>query len=145
MMPYQVTLPIALAMSVLANAASACEGLTAKDAWVREPPPVARVAAAYVALQNTGDRPLSIARIESACCGSVMMHDTVSDGDRVRMVHLHSLTLEPGDSAEFTPGGKHLMLMGPRKPLTNGDAVQMDFTCDDGGTTRIGFEVRKVK
>ena len=49
-------------------------------------------------------------------------------------------TLLPG----FIEAHAHLMLMGPRKPLTNGDTVQMDFTCDDGGTTRIGFEVRKV-
>lgn len=130
---------------VLSVPAAACDNLAATDAWIREPPPVARVAAGYVSLQNTGDGALSIEHIESECCGSVMMHDNVNDGDRVRMVHLDSLHLGPGESVEFAPGGKHLMLMAPRHPLRNGDTVQLDFICDDGTTTQVDFAVMKVQ
>lgn len=136
---------LAVVLSLPANAVSACDGLAATGAWVREPPPVARVAAGYVSLKNTGDGPFSIEHIESDCCGSVMMHDNVNDGDRVRMVHLDSLRLEAGESVDFAPGGKHLMLMAPRNPLHNGDSIQLDFVCEDGSTTRVEFAVMKVQ
>ncbi|MGR9090429.1 MAG: copper chaperone PCu(A)C [Gammaproteobacteria bacterium] len=134
---------IAVALACLPGAAAACDGLSATGAWVREPPPVANVAAGYVTLENTGDEPLAIKHIESECCGSVMMHDTISDGDRVRMSHLGSLRLEVGETVQFAPGGKHLMLMAPQRPLRHGDSVRLDFVCTDGGTARIEFDVLK--
>lgn len=145
MITYRLVVLFALGISVLASAATACDGLSAAGAWVREPPPVAGVAAGYVSLKNAGDRPLSIEHIESDCCGSIMMHDNVNDGDRVRMMHLDSLRLEAGETVEFAPGGKHLMLMAPRSPLRHGDSLQLDFVCDDGGTTRFEFAVTKVQ
>ncbi len=141
-----ITYRLALLLSiVLGMPAAACDSLAATDAWIREPPPVARVAAGYVSLQNTGDGPLSIEQIKSECCGTVMMHDNVIDGDRVRMIHLDSLRLAAGESVEFAPGGKHLMLMALRHPLRNGDTLQLDFVCDDGATTQVDFTVMKVQ
>ncbi len=136
---------LALVVSLPAHAATTCDALTATGAWVREPPPVANVAAGYVSLTNTGNGPLTVARIESDCCGSVMMHDTVSDGDRVRMMHLDSLHLGAGETVDFVPGGKHLMLMAPRKPLRAGESLGLDFICDDGGTRRIAFDIMKAR
>lgn len=134
---------MAVLLMLLSGTAIACEGLAASGAWVREPPPVAKVAAAYVLLTNTGDEPFTIEHLASDCCGSVMMHDTIRDGDRVRMSHLDSLRLEAGGTAQFAPGGKHLMLMAPRGTLRHGDTVSLDFVCTDGGSTRIEFEVLK--
>ncbi len=145
MISYEPATLLALAVAMSANTAIACDGLSATGAWVREPPPVANVAAGYVTLQNTDGEPLSIAQIESDCCGSVMMHDNLNDGDRVRMVHLHSLRLEAGESADFTPGGKHLMLMAPRSPIRSGDSIELEFVCNDGGIAQVEFAVRKVK
>jgi copper(I)-binding protein len=145
MMMHRLVTFSALAMSLLAHAATACDGLSATGAWIREPPPVASVAAGYVSLKNTGDNPLSIEHIESDCCGSIMMHDNVNDGDRVRMVHLDSLRLAAGETVEFTPGAKHLMLMAPRKPLRDGDSLVLNFVCGDGTTTRVEFAVVKVQ
>jgi len=136
---------LALVLNLPAQATTACDALSATGAWVREPPPVANVAAGYVSLANTGNGPLTVARIESDCCGSVMMHDTVSDGDRVRMMHLDALHLEAGDTVDFVPGGKHLMLMAPRKPLRAGESLELDFICDDGGTARITFDIMKAR
>ncbi len=134
---------IAVSLTLLFDTATACDGLSASGAWVREPPPVAKVAAGYVFLANTGDKPFTIERIASDCCDSIMMHDTIKNGDRVRMSHLDSLRLEAGGTAQFAPGGKHLMLMTPGRALRHGDAVSLDFICTDGGSTRIEFEVLK--
>lgn len=135
---------IAITLAGMPGIALACEGLSATGAWVREPPPVANVAAGYVSLANIGDAPLKIERIESDCCGSVMMHDTISDGDLVHMSHLGSLSLAVGETVQFAPGGKHLMLMAPRHPLRDGDSIALDFVCTDDGTSRIEFQIRQI-
>jgi hypothetical protein len=129
-------------VSLLATVpALGCDGLVVDAAWVREPPPGADVAAGYVRLTNRGTAPLTIDAVKSACCGHVMVHRTVQDGDSLRMVHVDRLALAPGETVTLAPGGAHLMLMGFAAPLTAGDSVTFSFACG-GHDTDVRFPVR---
>ena len=129
-------------LAVLAAApAAACEGLVVEDAWVREPPPGADVAAGYVRLSNRSAAPLTIDAVKSTCCSHVMVHRTVRDGDSARMVHVDRLALAPGETMTLAPGGAHLMLMGFSAPLSAGNSVTFSFACG-GHDTEVRFPVR---
>ena len=69
----------------LSRAALACTNIEVLHAWIREPPPVAQVAAGYFTMKNKGGTQASIERVESSCCASVAMHQTQVSGDRIRM------------------------------------------------------------
>jgi len=134
-----------VSVCVCSLAATACDDLVIKNAWIREPPPIARVAAGYMEIANTGGEARTVHQVESACCEHLMMHDSVSDGDNVRMSHLDRLTVQPGESIQFLPRGRHLMLMAPAQPLVDGDSVEIDFRCAVGEPVRATFDIIKMR
>ncbi len=122
--------------------ADACAGLVFEDAWIREPPPGTKVAAAYFRVRNPGSADVRIGEITSSCCAHVMMHETVRRGDRVHMSHLDGIPVPAGASSVFEPGGNHVMLSAPTTALREGDVVHMDFHCDSGRPVGVEFAVR---
>jgi len=119
------------ALYVTAAAAQACEGLQVEAPWVREPPPGAGAVAAFMTLRNTGEHPLVVDGISADGYGMSMLHETVRDGDRVRMQHRHTVSIPPGSSVELAPGGLHVMLMHPATAPRAGDSVSLTFRCGE--------------
>jgi copper(I)-binding protein len=117
------------ALVLLAIDAAACPGLEVTGGWVREPPPGSDVAAAFMHLSNTGDAPLRITRVTSPTFGHAMLHETITVGDRVRMIPHDELVLAPRGSRELAPGSLHLMLMHAVRPPVAGDTVEVEFAC----------------
>jgi len=123
---------LTLAGGLLAMPAGACEGLEITGAWIREPPPGTGAVAAYMRLHNAGTRPLAIEAISSPAFAMGMLHETVSDGDRVQMKHVASLRLPAGKTLELAPGGLHAMLMRPTgAPPRAGDTLPVELHCAD--------------
>lgn len=136
---------ILLPLYLSPTTALSCEDISATNAWIKEPPPVARVAAGYVELKHSGRNPVTIEKIESSCCAKVLMHETVADGDHVHMSHVRTLELAPDDVISFVPGGRHLMLMDPTAPLVDGAVVELEFFCTGGGSFRTDFDIVNVR
>ncbi len=126
-------------------AVQSCDDIRLTDAWIREPPPVSKVAAGYLRMENLGRETVVIDRIESSCCARIAMHETITDGDRTRMAAIETLKLEPQDVASFVPGGAHLMLISPSTPMHHGQRLELEFFCRDGGSFRADFDVLTVR
>lgn len=101
------------------------------DAWIPEAPPVAKVMAAYLVIENTGTKPVKIIGVTSSAFGMVMMHKTITENGMSRMVHQPSLTVAPKSKLKFERGGLHLMLMDPVHGLKVGDKVKLTLETAD--------------
>lgn len=77
-------------------------------------PPGASIAAGYFELRNPGQGALELLRVSSPAFESVEMHETVEVDGLSRMRAVESVNVPAGGTVSFEPGGKHLMLMGPR-------------------------------
>lgn len=110
--------------------AGACDGLLVRDAWIREPPPGASAVAAYMMLENAGDRALEIDSLSSPAFAHGMLHETLEEDGQVRMRHVASLPLAPGQRVALVPGALHGMLMQPRAGLPRaGERVEILLGC----------------
>ncbi len=125
----------------LSRAALACTNIEVLHAWIREPPPVAQVAAGYFTMKNKGGTQASIERVESSCCASVAMHQTQVSGDRIRMSPMDKLVVPAHATTSFNPGGAHLMLIAPSRPLRHHETVDIEFYCAQGDPLIVEFEV----
>jgi hypothetical protein len=134
-------LAVGMVATLPANA-QACEGLQIEAPWVREPPPGASAVAAFMTLRNTGPQPLLIDSVSAEGYGMGMLHETVHDGDKVRMRHRHAVTVPAGGALALAPGGLHVMLMHPATAPRAGDAVALTLGCD-GRTVRVSVPVRR--
>jgi copper(I)-binding protein len=131
-------------MPVVAAAAQAHTAATVSvsDPWVRLPPPAANVAAGYVQLHNGGgeDRLLSAA---SSAFAEVQIHAMRMDGEVMRMQPLpDGLALPGGQTLALQPGGFHLMLLKPKRPLSAGQTVRVTLQFARSAAQVVDFSVR---
>jgi copper(I)-binding protein len=122
--------------------AAGSASLRVEGAWVRQVPG-SDVAAAYLTLHNTGDRPASIVDIESPAAQSAMIHETSVEGGMSRMRPHATLLVPPGQTVKLAPGGLHVMLMGV-KPLAVGQNVRLVLKLADGSSVQVDASVRPL-
>jgi periplasmic copper chaperone A len=137
--------PAALVCLVLLSAARAAGTPTLRvdDAWVRATPGV-DVAAVYLTLHNTGAEAVVITGVRSSVAGHAMIHETaVHDGVSTMRPH-EPLTLAPGATVRFAPGGLHIMLSALAHPLATGERVPLELLLAGGGTLALEAPVRPL-
>lgn len=135
-------LAFALALAVGAVPALAAGKLEIHDAWIRSAPPSSMMLAGYATLHNTGDAPITISTVKAEGFADTSLHETVLVGDVSQMRSLEKFSIAPGQSVEFVPGGKHIMLMQPTKSLQPGDHVTITFGVVGGGDQSADFVIR---
>lgn len=134
------------ALACLASAAvgaqAACVPVIEKP-WVRAAPPGAASLAGYLVLRNPCTAAVEVRDVESRDFGMPMIHRSeVVDGVS-RMRPAGKLTVPPGGTLRFEPGGLHLMLMKPRRPLAEGDQASVRLVLADGRRVFAVFPVRR--
>src|SRR5690606_30945701 len=112
------------------------------DGWVRLPPVEMPMLAGFGRIENGCATAVQIVGVRSAAFGDVSLHETTVVDGVSRMRALPRLEVAAGDSATLQPGGLHLMLMQPARPLAEGDTVPVEFLLEGGGVITGSFEVR---
>lgn len=98
-----------------------------RDAWVREAPPSAQVLAAYLTLDNPGAKEAKLVAVLSPDFDKIEIHATAIRDGVVRMTALDALPVPPHTTVKLAPGGQHLMLHRPRRPLVAGMNVRLEL------------------
>jgi copper(I)-binding protein len=76
-------------------------------------------------LRNTADTPCQITHIESPDFRDAQIHRTVLDDGVAKMLAVEQLPVPPHGSVTLEPGGMHLMLFDPLRPLREGDTATL--------------------
>jgi periplasmic copper chaperone A len=113
-----------------------------RDAWVEEGPPTAKALAAYFTLEN-GAAARTLAAVNSPDFGRVEMHRTEAVAGSYRMVQMKQIALRAGEVVRLAPGGMHLMLIEPRRPLRDGDSVRLTLKFSGGEKRELTLPVRR--
>ena len=85
--------------------------------------PEGMVNAGYMKLENTSDVDIVIHYITSPVYDSVQIHSTSQMNGVARMEHQENLVIPANSLIALEPGGSHLMLMGPRRIIKEGDEI----------------------
>lgn len=125
---------LAVAALLACASAHACPDLVVEDAWIRATPPGTTMTAAYAKLRNGGKQALSIDGALAPNFASAELHRTIVEDGVSRMRHGEPLQIAPGAQAALEPGGWHVMLMRPTRPLRAGDRVPLALQCGGEGT-----------
>jgi copper(I)-binding protein len=137
-MPQMALKLLLLAWLCTGEALAAGQSLAIGDAWIREAPPGAAVLAGYLRLDNPGDKALVIEAFHSQDFERIELHRTIVEDGVARMLHVDRLAVPPGDSVSLEPGGMHLMLFNPARPLRQDDRVV--FSVELAGESSLRFE-----
>ncbi|GAB2494323.1 copper chaperone PCu(A)C [Arenimonas alkanexedens] len=111
--------------------------------WIRAAPPGASSLAGYLVLRNPCATPVEVAGVESRDFGMPMIHRTEIQDGVSRMRPAGKLVIAPGEALAFEPGGLHLMLMRPLRPLADGDVAGVRLVLADGRRLFASFPVQR--
>jgi hypothetical protein len=107
--------------------------ITVTEPWTRATPPGASVGAGYMTIANDGARPVRLLGGETPVAEKVEVHAMSMDGGVMRMRPLtNGLEVPAGGEVELKPGGMHLMLIGMKRPLIEGESVAITLVFDGG-------------
>ncbi len=95
------------------------------QATVRGLPPGQKTTAAFLNLTNNGEKTLNLKMIKTEVAEKVEVHETIETGGQMQMRKIEQLSIDAGQTIEFKPSGKHLMLMGLTRPLKDGEVIEM--------------------
>ncbi|MEM9223939.1 MAG: copper chaperone PCu(A)C [Pseudomonadota bacterium] len=116
-------------------------GVTIDHPWSRATPPGAKVAAGYMQLVNNTDAPVTLLG-GSADFAEVELHDTsVKDGVMTMVMRPDGITVAPGDTVTFEPGGLHIMFTRLKEPLAEGETRSAVLDFGDAGKVAVDFNV----
>jgi len=118
-------------------------GATISDAWFRALPS-GQPAGGYFTMKNSGSAPVELVATESAACGMLMLHRTVSKGGMRSMEDAKTVSVPAGGTVSFAPGGYHLMCMNPGTAMTPGKSVPVTLVFSDGSKTQTNFAVKNA-
>lgn len=99
--------------------------------WSRALPPVSQNGAAYVTLMNDGHHSDRLMGASSPVAQRAELHAHSMEGDVMKMRPVTSVELPPGKKLELKPGGLHLMLLGLKHPLKQGDRFPLTLRFAD--------------
>lgn len=118
--------------------------LAVTGAWARATAPGVDMGAIYLTIDNGSARSDRLLRLGTQAAGRAEVHRTeVLDGI-VRMREVEVLHVAAGERIEFKPGGHHVMLMGLKKPLVEGQVFDLELMFEISGPRKVKVVVRSV-
>jgi hypothetical protein len=136
----------ALMFVVTAGFASAAEQATIEvvNAYARAVPPSAPNSAAFMLIHNHGDVDRHLVSAGSDVSKVTELHNHINDNGVMRMRQVPRITVPAKGSVELKPGSYHVMLIGLKQPLKEGDQVKLNLEFDDGSEQAMLLEAKKV-
>ena len=114
-------------------------------AWTRQSPPGVTVGSAYFRIKNNGDVAERLLGGEVDFADRVEVHKMEMKDGVMSMFELEDgLTIQPGETISFEPGGYHLMIMGLEEQPMAGDIVPMTLDFSEAGLVDLLLPVAPI-
>ena len=125
-------------------AAHGDDGPMIMDAWARPSIGSAGNSAAYMKLMNHGDAADRLIGAKSDVARKTEIHTHIMENNVAKMRRVEGgVELPAKGNVEFKPGGLHVMLIGLKSKLAEGDAFPLTLVFEKKGEVVVDVEVQK--
>ncbi len=108
-----------------------------KDPWIRAVPLSSKNTALFMTIVNKSDKQDSLISVKTDIAKMVMIHKTVEENGIMKMKHVDSLSIPPYSEVKLKPGGLHIMIMGLKRPIKEGENVKINLFFKNSGNIEI--------
>ena len=117
-----------------------------RDGWIQEGPPSQKITAGYMVIENHTDTDLSLQSASTEVAQVVELHKMEFVEGIMKMHRVETINIPAGGQTELKPGGYHLMVIGLRKELKDGDKVdiRLQFSHDIRKTVTVPVKPRSA-
>jgi periplasmic copper chaperone A len=130
------------ALALVAHAHSFKLGeLTIGHPYARATAPGQPTGGAYLSVRNAGAAGDKLVSASADVAASVELHEMKMEGTVMRMREVSAVELPAGKAVELKPGGLHIMLMGLKAPLKEGDKFPLRLKFEKAGEVTVTVNV----
>lgn len=142
-------LAFSTAMGLSAVTATAHEfkvgGIEVVHPWSRATPPGAKVGAGYMTIKNNGSTPDRLVAATDTVAGKTEIHEmAVVDGIMTMRELPDGLVIPADASTDLKPGSYHIMFVGLKAPLKEGEHFKGTLTFEKAGTIEVEYVVQAM-
>lgn len=112
--------------------------------WARASSGMAKSGGVFMTIANDGSNDDRLNAAHTDIAVKTMLHRTVMDGNVMKMMPVKGgIVIPREDSVELKPGSYHIMLMGLKAPLKEGDSFPLTLTFEHAGNITLEVKVMK--
>jgi len=115
--------------------------ITISNAWTRATPGGSDLTAAFLDITTTADDVLTGG---TSPVGRVEIHTHTMDGNVMKMRRVDKIAIKAGETHALKPGGDHLMLLGLKAPLKEGETVDLTLTFEKASPVAVKLPVQPI-
>ncbi len=116
-------------------------GIQIENAWSRVAM-AGRTGVVYLTITDTG-APDKLLAVASPIATKADLHESFSDNGVAKMRDVAALPVQAGKPVTLSPGGYHIMLMGLKQPLQQGDTFPVTLNFEKAGQVTTTVTVQK--
>ncbi len=118
--------------------------LTIVHPWARPTAEGAAAAAVYLVIKNAGPDADKLVSVASPAATKTELHETRDENGVMKMRAVEGgIEIAPGASQALKPGGYHIMLIGLKKRLQEGEMIPLTLTLAKAGAVDVEVKVEK--
>lgn len=134
-----------LMLTAAANAETAGK-LAIEGAWARPTPEGTTFSAGYLKITNRGDTSDVLLGASTPVADRAELHESSMNADGVMTMRplANGLEIKPGETVELKPAGAHIMIMGVREPLKDGETIPVKLNFKMAGPVEVTFAIKPL-
>jgi copper(I)-binding protein len=113
--------------------------------WARATPAGASVGGAYLKITNRGTTPDRLIGGSLPTAAALEVHEVTLTGGVAKMRRLaDGLEIKPGETVELKPGGYHIMFVGLKEPLRQGESITGTLQFAKAGSVEVAYRIAPI-
>ena len=113
--------------------------------WARATPKGAAVGGGYLTITNAGNAADRLVSGATDIAGRFELHEMRMDNGVMKMREIgQGVEIRPGEKVEFKPGGYHVMFMGLKQQLVQGQRFKATLQFEKAGKVEVDFAVEGI-
>lgn len=112
--------------------------------WARATPAGAKSGVVYLTLINNGGSGDNLLSATTPVADQIQFHSASEENGVSRMREMRTVEVAPGARVTFSPGGLHIMVVGLKQPLKEGQNFPLTLNFEKAGKIDLRVPIAKV-
>jgi copper(I)-binding protein len=120
------------------------EVFSIENAHVRATPPHSKNSAAFMEIHNNSALSQKLIAASSDIAERVELHSHIMSDGMMKMRQVDAIDVDANGTAILRPGSFHVMFLGLKSPLVEGESVKIQLYFDNGDEVVIDAPIKKI-
>jgi len=114
------------------------------DEYVRATPPHSKNSAAFLTIENNTDKDIKLVAASTSISDRAELHSHTKVDGMMQMREVEDILIKANSEMKLQPGGFHVMFLGLKNDLIEGETAQFTLYFDNGDEVKIDAPIQKI-